>query len=96
MKLSRVEMETIINFNEAEPEANVYTHNSALIRRLEQLCKDRPDECKPGYNQNEPRGRSFDIPKKWLKVNPTRILTEEQLSQRRELAKRAFQAQNPR
>ena len=96
MRLSRLELETIINYNMEEKTANIFTHDAALIRRLEKLCSERPGECVPGYNQNEPRGRAYDIPKKWVKINPTRILTEEQLTQRRELAKRAFQAQNPR
>ena len=80
MQLSRLEQETIINFNEEEKTANIYTHNKSLISRLEKLCADRPDECIPGYNQNAPRGRSFDVPKKWVKVSPPikRQLTDEQ------------------
>ena len=35
MKLSKHERETIINFNEAEPTASVYTHNKALRRKLD-------------------------------------------------------------
>ena len=31
MKLTNVEKETVINFNEAERTASVYTHNEALI-----------------------------------------------------------------
>lgn len=34
MKLTRVEQETIINFNEAEGTASIYTHNAALKTRL--------------------------------------------------------------
>ena len=76
--MTKYEQETIINYNESEKTANNYTHSGALIRRLEKLCQDRPNECKLGYNQNEPRGRSYDIPKKWLKVSPTRIMSEAQ------------------
>lgn len=49
--MTRLEQETIINFNEAEAEANVYTHNAALCRKLEALAGQRPEEAK--------RGRSF-------------------------------------
>ena len=35
MKLTRYEKETIINFNEAEATANIYTHNGGLIRKLD-------------------------------------------------------------
>jgi len=78
MQLSRLEQETIINYNMEEKTANIYTHDPALIRRLEKLCAERPDECKPGYNQNEPRGKSYDVPKGWIKVSPKRILSEKQ------------------
>ena len=35
-------METIILYNEAEDTANVYTHNSRLISKLEQLATRHP------------------------------------------------------
>ena len=35
MRLKRQERETIINFNEAEEAANVYTYNQKLIHKLE-------------------------------------------------------------
>jgi hypothetical protein len=87
MKLTKYEMETIINFNEEEKIANIYTHNSALIRRLEKLSIERPDECSVAYNQGS-HGASFDVPKKWIKINPTRILSNEELQKRREQAQR--------
>ena len=37
MKLTKIEQETVINFNEAEATASVYTHSKALRRRLEKL-----------------------------------------------------------
>jgi len=42
MKLSRVEMETIILYNEADDTANVYTHDPRLISKLEQLAMRNP------------------------------------------------------
>ncbi len=44
MKISRLEQETIINFNEAESTAAVYTHNGALVRKLEGMADQRLDE----------------------------------------------------
>ena len=38
-KLSKYEKETIVNFNEGETEATVYTHNIDLKRRLGSLAK---------------------------------------------------------
>ena len=37
MKLTSIEKETIINFNEAERTASIYTHNEALKRQLLEL-----------------------------------------------------------
>ena len=42
MKLSKIEQETIILFNEGEAGAEVYTHNKSLKRRLENAAKKNP------------------------------------------------------
>lgn len=77
MSISRLEQETVINFNEAEPMANVYTHNGALKRKLAKLEEERPAEVK--HIRTLPEGaEEYTIPKKWIKVNASRILTEEQ------------------
>lgn len=77
MKLTRYEKETIINFNEAEATANIYTHNGGLIRKLDALADQRPEDAKRGRSFPD-GGREFTIPKHWVKVNASRILTEEQ------------------
>lgn len=77
MSISRLEQETIINFNEAESTATVYTHNGALVRKLEGLADQRPDEVKRGRVFSD-GGREYTIPKRWVKVNASRILSEEQ------------------
>lgn len=43
MNLSLYEQETIINSNEADSTASVYTHNKALRKKLETLAADRPE-----------------------------------------------------
>ena len=45
MKLSRYEQETIINFNEEDEYADVYTHNRKLMERLNMLAKEFPEAC---------------------------------------------------
>ena len=77
MKLTRYEKETIINFNEAEATANIYTHNGGLIRKLDALADQSPEEAKRGRSFPD-GGREFTVPKRWVKVNASRILTEEQ------------------
>ena len=44
MELSRLEQETIILFNEAEPTAEIYTHNNKLREKLERLSQKHPDK----------------------------------------------------
>ena len=74
---SRIEQETIINFNEAESTASVYTHNAALRRKLDKLAAERPAEVK--LSQHFPDGGvEYTIPKRWVKVNAGPVLTDEQ------------------
>ncbi len=77
MRLSRLEQETIINFNEAEANAEVYTYNAALQRRLLELCAERPEQArKTGMSGGG--ALTFTIPKKWVKVVPPRVLSPAQ------------------
>lgn len=97
MNLTRYEQETIINFNEAETTASVYTHNSTLRRRLEQLAQDRPEDCRFVKASRDGEAVEYIIPKKWLKVNPPRTaaqLTEEQKQKLREQLERARKGKN--
>ena len=77
MSISRLEQETIINFNEAESTATVYTHNGALVRKLEGLADQRPDDVQRGRAFPD-GGREYIVPKRWVKINASRILSEEQ------------------
>ena len=44
MKLSLVERETILLYNQAEPMAEIYTHDPRLMEKLELLAKKHPDQ----------------------------------------------------
>lgn len=67
MKLSRYEQETIINFNEEEVTASVYTHNAKLIQKLTRLAEKYPDkiqiEDKPYQD-----AASFRVPKRCVSI----------------------------
>lgn len=82
--LSRYEQETIINFNEEEQTASVYTFRPSIKRKLQQLAADRPEECKL-YRSQACGSEEYIIPKKWIKISPPRItkMTEEQREFRR-------------
>ncbi|MCM1224953.1 MAG: molecular chaperone, partial [Lachnospiraceae bacterium] len=46
MKLSKYEKETIVNFNEGEAEASIYTFNADLKRRLAEFARKYPLLCR--------------------------------------------------
>lgn len=90
MSLSRYEMETIISFNEEEKTAHVYTFRKSIIKKLQNLAEERPEECKLVREENKDGQYSaeYTIPKKWVKINAgsinKRVLTEEQKQASRE------------
>lgn len=71
------ERETIITFNEKDPTASVYTMNRALIRKLDGLTATRANEAR--RVKTYPDGaQEYEVPKKWVKVNASRILSDAQ------------------
>lgn len=84
MAYSRYEMETIINFNEEEKTAHIYTFRKPIIKKLNKLAEERPEECKMvrECNNDGQYSAEYEIPKKWVKINAgslnKRIMTEEQ------------------
>lgn len=77
MKLSNLERETICLFNEAEGDAEIYTHNPAMQKQLAELCKTRPEQVRM-IQQGSSGGMTFRLPKRWLRVVPPRVLTPAQ------------------
>ena len=88
MELNNYERETIITFNEAEKTAGVYTHNGRLLRQLEQLAKDRPDECQLERVCRDGSAADYIVPKSWIKIRPKRILSEEERERLSEAGKK--------
>lgn len=77
MYIPREEQETIITFNENDPTASVYTMNRALIRKLDGLTVTRANEAR--RVKTYPDGaQEYEVPKKWVKVSPPRILSDAQ------------------
>ena len=58
--LAMWERETIINFNEEEKVAHIYTHNKTWIAHLEKKLGVKP------VAKNSHGGRDYEIPKKWI------------------------------
>lgn len=96
MRLTNYERETIINFNEGESTASVYTHNSTMRHRLEQLAQERPEECRLVKTCHDGEAVEYYIPKKGLRVNPGMKLTDEQRAARAEIARKRFSREKPK
>ncbi len=62
MKLSLVERETILPYNQAEPMAEVYTHDPRLMEKLELLAK------KPRPDHPRKDAHNFTVPKRCVSV----------------------------
>ena len=81
----KYERETIINYNQEEDTASVYTHSTALINRLEKLTDKGCVKIKYGEGFAE-----YEVPKKWVKIRPPREMSEEQRAAASERAKSNF------
>lgn len=75
-ELSNYERETVINFNDEEKVAVVYTCNRALRRKMDKLAEERPDECRTVTSFEN--SATYEVPKKWVKVSPPRFVSDEQ------------------
>lgn len=65
--LTSYERETIINFNEEEKIASVYTYNKALRNKLNKLVGVNPDIH---VIRSSDEMSEFEVPKSWIKVSP--------------------------
>ena len=82
MRLSRQEQETIINFNQAEDVAYIYTCSPSWMRHMEKVLKLKPTEI-------HSYARAYICPKTWIR----KPLKPRQLSeaQKRKVSQRLSQ-----
>ena len=64
-RLTKIEKETIVLFNEGEDKANIYTHNAGLKKRLAAFSKKYPDLCRL-EKSNVQGGVSYELAKSRL------------------------------
>lgn len=76
-KLTALERETVILFNEAEQTASVYTFNPALQRQLGGLCSERPEAAKLMFEDNPDGVKEYSVPKSWVKIKPPKKISAE-------------------
>lgn len=62
MKLSLVEQETILLYNQAEGTADVYTHDPKLMEKLARLAEKHPDQI------TQKDAHNFTVPKRCVSV----------------------------
>lgn len=87
MKLTKYEKETIINYNEGELEASIYTFNADLKRRLAEFSQKYPNLCKLEKSTTE-GGVTYVMDKSRLSIRLVPPYSEERLAATREYAKR--------
>lgn len=73
--LSRYERETIILFNEDEKEARVYTCSPALMRKMDELCKNNPEFR---TEKQDDISRTYVCPKRLVSIRKPPRLSGEQ------------------
>ena len=88
-KLSKYEKETIINWNEAENLASIYTFNASLKRRLADFSRKYPLLCR--LERSTPEGSvTYVLDKSRLSIRLVPPYSEERKAAAREYAKGAW------
>ncbi len=90
---SKLEKETVVTFNEAEPVAEIYTHNAKWKKKLSQLHEDSPDKCIFQYS-NEDGGVAYTVDKSMVSLR--KPYSEEQREAVRKMALRDKRIENTR
>lgn len=87
MGFLRIEQETQINFNAGEAEATLYTADPVMIRKMDKIVDQNPEQFKSEVHsryQGKVYGMIYTFPKKLVVIRTkeiTRNLTEEQRKQ---------------
>lgn len=87
MALSKIEKETIILFNEGETEANIYTFNAGLRKRLVAFSKQYPELCRLEHSFDQ-GGVSYVLDKSRLSIRLIAPYSAERRQKTREHGKR--------
>ena len=78
-KLLKIEQETIITYNQGEKEADVFTYDKTLQAKLDNLLGKNKDIRTKGAHAafRDTGAKVYLVPKKWIKVSPPRVVSEE-------------------
>ena len=87
-KVTKVERETIVNFNEAEDTAVIYTYNNDLKKRLATFASKHPDICKLTVDDKEFGSVTYEIQKSRISFRLVAPYSEERRKAASEDAKK--------
>lgn len=87
MSVIKIEQETTINYNNEEAEADIFTYDRRLITKLRKAGVELID-------MNGDGSYSCKVPKKWIKVSPTKKVSEEARARFAERAKKMWEDKN--
>ena len=80
--MNKTEKETIINFNEGDNTATIYTYNGEIKRRLMRYAIDYPRDCK-FMRKDETGAVTYELDKRRLSIKFLRPLSEDERERRR-------------
>lgn len=91
MNLTKIERETVINFNDEENVAYIFTENHALKRRLDKLCTENI-----GYSRvrETTEGAEYICPKGLISFKKPRQLSDERRAELAERGRKNFESKN--
>ena len=78
-KLTAWEKETVINFNRESNIAQIYTRDASVMKRLDALCEQFPDQYKK-IRQSE-IDADYECPKNFIRFRKPVARTEEQIAE---------------
>ena len=85
--VTKEERETIVNFNEAEDTAVIYTYNNDLKKRLAAFAKKYPDLCKLTVDDADFGSVTYEIQKSRVSIRLVAPYSEERRKAASERAK---------
>ena len=81
IRLSKYEQETIIVFNEAEDLAEVYTHNRPLIKKIDRLCEEYPNNFL--VKRIDENNRTYTISKNLINIRKPTVMSKDAKEKRK-------------
>lgn len=84
--LTKYEQETILNFNRADQDAVIYTHDPKLKRRLAEYAARHPGVAHLEF-RNEYGGESYIIDKRRVSIRLTAPYSEKRIRSAREFVR---------